>query len=236
MASMLDSIQLDGVTSNHQAMQLRQLPPNLQLSSLVFTDMDVQLQPAAGFSGVVQPRVPLKQLQLSRCLLLDGVEGLAAALYLLPGLQHLSISLRQWCFDLSALAHHGAFSTDALSGLQQLTYLELAELDMQGPDQGVPVLQPLQGLTCLADLRLCLKEPTAVESSIKCGCAATHLPAAVRACQARPWGPGRPHAAAASAAGATKHNLRCSRCCAVAVRAAAAAAVDTPGFELLCDG
>jgi hypothetical protein len=66
----------------------------------------------------------------------------------------------------SALGYHGGFSTAALSGLQQLTYLELAELKLQGPEQGGPALQPLQGLTCLADLRLCLKEPTAVEISI----------------------------------------------------------------------
>jgi hypothetical protein len=173
MASLLTALSLmahpPGVTSNHQVMQLRQLPPNLQLSSLVVTNMDVQLQPAAGFPGVVRPGVPLKQLQLCRCLLFDGVQGLAAALSLLSGLQHLSISIRPWCFDLSALAHHGAFSTDALLGLQQLTYIELAELKLQGPGQGVPALQPLQGLTCLADLRLCLKEPAAVESSMLAG-------------------------------------------------------------------
>ena len=46
------------------------------------------------------------------------------------------------------------FPTSALLGLQQLTYLELACVYLQGPDLEGPALQPLQALTRLADLRL----------------------------------------------------------------------------------
>jgi hypothetical protein len=79
------------VTSRSRRVSLHQLPDHLQLSSLVLSHLQLQLQPGARFQGVVRPGLPVKQLQLSHCLLLDGPEGLAAALSLLPGLQHLSI-------------------------------------------------------------------------------------------------------------------------------------------------
>lgn len=63
----------------------------------------------------MRPGLPLKQLQLHDCMLLDWAEGLGAALSLLPGLQHLSIRAR--CSF--------GFPMTALLGLQQLTYLEL---------------------------------------------------------------------------------------------------------------
>jgi hypothetical protein len=46
------------------------------------------------------------------------------------------------------------FPTGVLQQLQQLTYLELAEVGLQGPDDTSPYLQPLTALTRLADLRL----------------------------------------------------------------------------------
>jgi hypothetical protein len=46
------------------------------------------------------------------------------------------------------------FPTGALQQLQQLTYLELADMRLLGPDQEQPALQPLQVLTRLVDLRL----------------------------------------------------------------------------------
>ena len=63
---------------------LAELPPHVQLSSLELTNFSLQLQPCNGYLGMVQPGLPLQQLLLTECKLLDGEEGLAAALSLLP--------------------------------------------------------------------------------------------------------------------------------------------------------
>jgi hypothetical protein len=69
-----------------------QLPPDLpKLSSLQFDNLKLQMQPGSGSEAVVRAGLPLKQLDLNHCVLLDGEEGLAAALSLLPELEHLSI-------------------------------------------------------------------------------------------------------------------------------------------------
>ena len=116
----------------------------------------------------MRPGVPLKQLQLYHCRPLHGEEGLAAALALLPELQHLSVS------DISrADGWRLKFPTDALSALQQLTYLELATEEVQGPGQDGLALQPLQALTALAELRLSLGQPAAIGRSMLAG--AKHL-------------------------------------------------------------
>jgi hypothetical protein len=57
---------------------LRQLPPILRLDSLKLRALHVQLQAGDGFQGLVRPGVPLKQLRLYDCTLLDREEGLAA--------------------------------------------------------------------------------------------------------------------------------------------------------------
>lgn len=60
---------------------LRELPSNMPLDNLQLTsNLAVQLQPGSGFQGMVRPGVPLKQLKVSHCKVLDGGEGLAAAL------------------------------------------------------------------------------------------------------------------------------------------------------------
>lgn len=145
--SHVHSMYLGGVTYN--SAKLRQLPSNLQLDSLHLYNFRVQLQPRRGQQGVVRPGLPLKQLQLHDCMLLDWAEGLGAALSLLPGLQHLSIRAR--CSF--------GFPMTALLGLQQLTYLELDGLMLRGPYHERPphktfTLQPLHALIHLADLRL----------------------------------------------------------------------------------
>jgi hypothetical protein len=148
---------------------LYDLPTTLQLDSLTLTDLNVQLQPACAaaangriWQGVVRPGVPLKQLRLHFCRMLDGMEGLAAALTLLPGLQHLSINVN-WNSDRKF-----RFAAEVLTGLQHLTYFELlGRLQETGPE--CPPLQSLQSLTRLADLRLDLKEPAAVDSSMLAG-------------------------------------------------------------------
>lgn len=95
---------------------LCELPPNLQLQSLSFTNMRLQLQRKDGLHGVVRRGVPLKQLCLHDCRLLDATKGLAAALALLTGLEHLSI--RSEC----------RIPQEVLPRLQQLTYHRVLSL------------------------------------------------------------------------------------------------------------
>lgn len=104
------------------AFKLRRLPhQDLQgLSSLHFSELCVQLQPADALSGVVTTSAQVKQLKLHRCHLLDGEKGLAAALVLLPKLQHLSLVHNYQPMPITSLP------SNALPALQQLTYLELA--------------------------------------------------------------------------------------------------------------
>ena len=100
-------------------MQLRELPPSLtKLDSLQLEGMRLQLQPGlGGTQGVLRAGFPLTRLELSNCTLLDGAQGLAAALMQLPDLQHLSVT----CTHGTALA----FPTDVLPHLVQLTCLRL---------------------------------------------------------------------------------------------------------------
>jgi hypothetical protein len=137
------SIGLKGVP--RLAVQFCQLPHNLQLSSLQLDGLMLQLQPGDGFQGVQGSAVDvaaLKQLLLmsliSSCKLLDDDDqALAAALFQLPtGLEHLSIC------DISS--SEGQFPTAVLPQLQQLTYLELSGMGLQGPGESSPALQPLQ--------------------------------------------------------------------------------------------
>ena len=170
----MDSIDLDGEVEwggcqdhSYVTVTLRQLPPQLQPSSLCLSWFCLQLQAGGGFQGVLGPAArlaALKKLQQKYCNLPhcgeikfgDG-EGLAAVLPLLPaGLEHLSIVsvrvLTEWYEP--RLDDNACFPTGVLQQLQQLTYLELAALQLKGPDAASPALQPLQYLTRLVDLRL----------------------------------------------------------------------------------
>jgi hypothetical protein len=155
----LNSVEVMNVRERRSAgskVLLRRLPPNLQVDRLNLTGICLQLLPgclAGSFSqpaqGVVRSGLPQKQLRLHDCTLLDGKQGLAAALGLLPELQHLSITHTP---ALIFTGHPCSFPTAVLNGLQQLTYLELL-VCLEGPDQQ-PVMQPLQALTRLAHLRV----------------------------------------------------------------------------------
>jgi hypothetical protein len=143
----VNSIQLVGVECG--TVTLQQLPSNLQLTSLHLHHLWVQLQPGSGSHGVLQSVTALRQLRLTACELLDGHEHLAAALTQLPaGLEHPSITTLG-VDDLTV-----NFPTGVLQRLQQLTYLELDDIALQGPCKEQPVLQPVQALTRLQDLRL----------------------------------------------------------------------------------
>jgi hypothetical protein len=131
------------------AAPLRQLPhTNLQrLTSLSFNGVHLQIQPGGEFQGVLGAGVlgsPLKQLQIHGCTLLDTAEALAAALALLPELQHLSL--------VSTYSDSGClvFPSSVFQALQQLTCLELAG----GGSQEADSLRHLQGLSHLQVLRL----------------------------------------------------------------------------------
>jgi hypothetical protein len=134
-----------------QPPELRQLPLNLQLHSYHCEGILLQLQPGKGFQGVVRAGVPLKQLRLRECELLDGPEGLAAALSLLPGLEHLCDRLNGGLRPVYAFAN-----ADVLLGLQQLTHLELACAQLSGSCQARSSLQPLEGPSQLVHLHLSL--------------------------------------------------------------------------------
>ena len=142
------------------AFDLRQLPPGLQLSSLQLGWCCLQLRPGDGFTSVLGAPAgisALKQLDLSECHLLDrnADNALAAPLLQLSGLEQLS---------LCGLRLRGGLSTAVLQRMQQLTYLSLQRVGMQGPDETTPLLQPLQALTRLVDLRLDFAEARHTES------------------------------------------------------------------------
>jgi hypothetical protein len=141
------------------SVSLSELPPSLQLTSLELNGFLLQLQPGGGFNGVLGAAAglaALKTLGLSNCQLRDGDEGMAAVLPLLPaGLEHLSFSgltlhFEDGIFDTNELL----LPTAELQRLQQLTYLELAHIFLQGLSEASPALQPLQALTQLHDLRI----------------------------------------------------------------------------------
>jgi hypothetical protein len=127
------------------------------------------------FNGIVRRGVPLQQLQLIGCRLLDGEEGLAAALALLPGLQHLHIAVDFMTDILTDIKH--SFPMYALPALQQLTHLNLGVLELKGSRTSSSnsrrndshVLQPLQALTNLAVLRLSPGQHAALDSDMLAG-------------------------------------------------------------------
>jgi hypothetical protein len=100
----------------------------------------LQLQPGHGYQGVLHAGMPLQQLHLGKCGLLDGEEGLAAALALLPALQHLGIT---GCSAINS--PYLAVRSNALQGLQHLTYLQVAGCGLQD-SKGLSRLPGLQEL------------------------------------------------------------------------------------------
>ena len=152
----VDSIQIGGTS----AVVLQPLPLKQHLSRLVLELLSLQLQPGGAFHGVLGAAAgvaALRQLRLRDCKLL-GAAG--QALSVLPaGLEHLSIS------KVTVNDQSVQLATTVLQQLQQLTFLELLGVELQGPeltadsaavvcDKASPALQPLQALTLLADLRL----------------------------------------------------------------------------------
>jgi hypothetical protein len=145
----IHSIEITGDADQLGALPRFQLPPNQQLDSLDLTFCRLQLQPGDWCQGVIRPGAPIKRLRLFHCTLLDWEKGLAAALLLLPGLEHLAMNGNHW-----DPTYYVTFPTDVLKALQQLTYLEFENIGLGVPADGGAVLQPLQALTRLKGLRL----------------------------------------------------------------------------------
>jgi hypothetical protein len=152
----IDSLTLRDPTSwPHPRITLRQLPSNLQLSSLNLQWLDLQLQPGDGFSGVLGAAAvalpALKQLQLRGCSLLDSgaAAALAAALSQLPaGLEHLSIE------SPTFRGRTVLVPSSALQRLQQLTYLSLYSVELQSSGKDSHAWQFLQVMTRLVGLHI----------------------------------------------------------------------------------
>jgi hypothetical protein len=116
----------------------------------------LQLQPGNGSQGALGAGLPLQQLRLSCCTLLDGVAGLAAALALLPELHHL-VLIRL----ISESGCYAGFPSSALISVPQLTYLDWVGGAWQDPGG----LQHLQRLTRLQHLQLCTYDQHTVQAS-----------------------------------------------------------------------
>ena len=148
------SVNLKGFAEYEDRTTIRQLPPNLQLTSLQLDRFHVQLQPGDGFQGVLGAAASvaaLKQLCLRNCELHDRHRSLAALLELRTVLEHLSIT----GVTLGLGMLRASCSTDVLQQLQCLTHLEFDEaVTFQGPTKAPATLHFLQALTRLADLRL----------------------------------------------------------------------------------
>jgi hypothetical protein len=143
----LDSVSIEDEHGYHPLTLHLPTALTVQLRSLQLKEM---LLVGEDFRGVLGPT--LTQLQLKKCRMLGNatVDALAASLSQLVGLEHLSLT-GSWrrtgneCFK---------FPTAVLQQLQRLTYLQLKDVHLLGPDDGSPTLQPLQGLTRLQDLRV----------------------------------------------------------------------------------
>lgn len=148
-------------------MSLPTFPATLGSLGSPALDSVVLWQPGSGYRCVLGAAVPpLKQLRLNSCRLAlqDGGKGLAAALALLPGLEHLSMTN-----SAKVAGCHLQLSGIKLRKLQQLTYLHLqqrTELQRQGPDSDPIKLHHLAALTRLSDLRLSLSRGYNISASM----------------------------------------------------------------------
>lgn len=115
----VDSLELRGrarVQNQPSLPLLYGLPPSLQLRRLSLENVQLQLLPGGGHTGVLPPGAPIKQLELMYCSVCESASGggaaLTQALAQLPRREHFK-------FSAPSLPRH------TLSGLQQLTSLDL---------------------------------------------------------------------------------------------------------------
>ena len=168
----VDSISFEG--AGGPIILLHQLPASItRLTSLILDSIYLQLQPGHGYQGLLGAATapPLKQLRLNACTLLDGGQGLAAALALLPGLEHLALTNS----TTSRTGRHVNISVqhDVLLQLVQLTCLILEEVRLTPYEDPTAELQHLTALTRLQDLRLACWGSRSIPASALAG--AEHL-------------------------------------------------------------
>lgn len=94
-----------------------------QLQHLILSNVQMQVAPGGRRLGALRAGVPLKQLSLEHCTILDGTAGLSTALPLLTQLQHISIN-GLWA-SAGGRQDCVGFPVAALQNLQQLTCLKL---------------------------------------------------------------------------------------------------------------
>jgi hypothetical protein len=162
----IDSVALRSCPNVRDDTHLWGLPSNLQLSSLHLENLRLDELDWSLCSMLDNPAAAaaFKQLRLSNCELCSVhsyANHMDRALLQLPAwLEHLSFDSLTSGSD--GVDHKGrqlrvdsaCFHTDKLLRLQQLTYLELASIDVKSSDDTNLALQPLQALTCLVHLRL----------------------------------------------------------------------------------
>lgn len=140
--------------------RLDHLPILSNLTTLICRSMLVQLQPGSGQQGMITAALPLKQLMLEDCRLVDvdnskddkkdkeeAELALAAALSALPHLESLSIN------DLSTRTGVVSFPVTVLRNLQQLTALLISATLPLASGKAV-YMPPLKASTRLIKLRL----------------------------------------------------------------------------------
>jgi hypothetical protein len=116
---------VDSISLEAYPCSVRQLPLDVtKLKQLKAENLYLQLQPSDRYQGVLGAisASPMKQLQLHHCTFDVGAEGLAAALALLPDLEHLTIA---HCYE-GDKAYLRIPLRAVLPGLSKLTYLQLA--------------------------------------------------------------------------------------------------------------
>ena len=152
----VDNLFLEGPADH--TVTIRQLPSSMQLDSLSLDSLQLQLQQGGGFRGVLGAAADiagLQRLQLSYCKLLDGNEAYPTSPRWEAALAQLPAGLKALC--VAAVEINGfwaPFPIAVCQQLQQLTYLELHGVLVQPAEQGSPVLQGLQALTGLVELKL----------------------------------------------------------------------------------
>jgi hypothetical protein len=156
---------LDLRASSDDMLLLRELPPSLtKLDSLCLSSLDL-----SGTQGVLRAGFPLTRMELSSCRLLDGAQGLSAALIQLPDLQHLSVCepgctggvlvtaqalALSTASQLTCLLLSGMVLAGTLAGRTQLQHLSLQRCGFAPGAGGAQLLSELQHLTQLTHLDL----------------------------------------------------------------------------------
>jgi hypothetical protein len=119
------SLELEAANLWEDRVTICQLPHHVLqgLTNLKLGKMSLQLQPGGEVQGVLGAGMPLQQLELEHCTLLDREGGLTSALLQLPDLQRL-----KFVYNMRPPGNHTFrnsiyFPSSVPQGLQRLTHL-----------------------------------------------------------------------------------------------------------------